>query len=164
MSALLILIYILIFIIFALVAFAVMQIKLAGLNVKDFWSFIEANQDLDKLDRIARRYENMSQQEQIIFLKQAERMFDAFDKVPQILWEEEFPKYNKVLDTYKDVKIMRWSQDNEIQRPKRQEIIIPANIENKHKLEKSKKITNTMFSTSITEKENNKKKVVAKKE
>ena len=141
-----------------------MQIKLAGLNVKDFWSFIEANQDLDKLDRIARRYENMSQQEQIIFLKQAERMFDAFDKVPQILWEEEFPKYNKVLDTYKDVKIMRWSQDNEIQRPKRQEIIIPANIENKHKLEKSKKITNTMFSTSITEKENNKKKVVAKKE
>ena len=37
-------IYVLILIIFALCVFAVMQIKLAGLNVKDFWSFIQANQ------------------------------------------------------------------------------------------------------------------------
>ena len=46
---LLVLIYVLIFIIFALIAYAVMQIKLAGINVKDFWSFIEANQILYKL-------------------------------------------------------------------------------------------------------------------
>ena len=46
---LLAIIYILTFIIFALAAYAVMQIKLAGINVKDFWSFIEANQILDKL-------------------------------------------------------------------------------------------------------------------
>ena len=44
-----ILIYILIFIIFALIAYAVLQIKLFGMNVKDFWSFIEANQNLDML-------------------------------------------------------------------------------------------------------------------
>lgn len=36
MSAILLIIYILIFAIFALVAFSVMQIKLAGMKVKDF--------------------------------------------------------------------------------------------------------------------------------
>ena len=46
---LLAIVYILVFIIFALCAYAVMQIKLAGIQVKDFWSFIEANQILDKL-------------------------------------------------------------------------------------------------------------------
>lgn len=44
--ALLIVVYILIFIISALVLYAIMQIKLAGIEVKDFWSFIEANQIL----------------------------------------------------------------------------------------------------------------------
>ena len=42
-------IYILVFLIFALIAFAVMQIKMSGLKVKDFFSFIEANEMLDKL-------------------------------------------------------------------------------------------------------------------
>ena len=64
MSAILMVIYILIFIIFALVAFSVMQIKLAGMKVKDFWGFIEANQMLDKLYRFARQY-----QEQKKFLR-----------------------------------------------------------------------------------------------
>ena len=40
-------IFFLLFIIFALVAYAVLQIKLFGMNVKDFWSFVEANQILD---------------------------------------------------------------------------------------------------------------------
>lgn len=40
-------IYILLFVIVALAAYAVMQIKLFGMKVKDFWSFIEANQLLD---------------------------------------------------------------------------------------------------------------------
>ncbi len=39
MTAILALIYILIFIIFALVAYAILQIKLFGMKVKDFWSF-----------------------------------------------------------------------------------------------------------------------------
>ena len=44
-----IIIYILIFAIFALCAFSIMQLRLAGIKVKDFWSFIQANQMLDKL-------------------------------------------------------------------------------------------------------------------
>ncbi|MFR8103783.1 MAG: hypothetical protein ACLU8F_01670 [Clostridia bacterium] len=102
---------ILIFIIVGLTLFAVMQIKMAGLKVKDFWSFIEANQTLDKLYNFSKRYEKLSAQEQIIFLSEAEKVFDAFDKVPNILWEEEYAKYQEVLNTYKDIRVLRWASN-----------------------------------------------------
>ena len=51
-------IYILIFIIFALIAYAVMQLKLFGIKIKDFWTFIDANQMLDKLYKFAMQYES----------------------------------------------------------------------------------------------------------
>lgn len=108
---LLVIIYVLVFLIFLLIAFSVAQIRAAGMKVKDFWSFIEANQMLDKLYKFSRRFENLSNQEQIIFLKEAEKVFDAFDKVPEILWEEEYQKYMEVLDKYKDVKMVRWAQN-----------------------------------------------------
>ena len=101
MSAILAVIYLLIFAIFGLCSFAVMQIKLAGMRVKDFWSFIEANQMLDKLYKFAIQYQNMSPQEQIIYLSQAEKIFIAFDKVPPELWEEEYDKYKQVLKKIK---------------------------------------------------------------
>lgn len=101
-------IFLLLFIIFALIVYAIMQLKLAGINVKDFWSFIEANQMLDKLYAFSKRYKKMSSQEQIIFLMEAEKVFNAFDKVPQMIWEEEYEKYSEVLDTYKNIKILRW--------------------------------------------------------
>ena len=104
-------IYFLIFIIFSLAAYAVMQIKLIGLNVKDFWSFIEANQTLDKLYRFSKRYGNLSSQEQVIFLTEAEKVFSAFEKVPNALWEEEYQKYMDVLNTYKDIKVLRWASN-----------------------------------------------------
>ena len=81
-------IYILLFAIIALVSYAIMQLKLAGINVKDFWSFIEANQMLDKLYAFSKKYEKMSPQEQVIFLMEAEKVFNAFDKVPKMIWEE----------------------------------------------------------------------------
>lgn len=108
MSAILMVIYILIFVIFALVAFSVMQIKLAGMKVKDFWDFIEANQMLDKLYRFAIQYQNMSPQEQVIYLAEAEKIFTAFNKVPSELWEEEYQKYREVLKKYNDIKMIRW--------------------------------------------------------
>ena len=108
---LLVLIYVLIFLIFALVLFAVAQIRLAGIKVKDFWGFVEANQMLDKLYRFSRKYERLSPQEQLIFLSEAEKVFTAFDKVPNMLWEEEYQKYMDVLDKYKDIKVIRWSEN-----------------------------------------------------
>ena len=108
---LLLLIYILIVVIVGLVLFAVAQIKLAGIKVKDFWGFIEANQMLDKLYRFAKKYEKLTPQEQLIFLSEADKVFKAFEKVPDLLWEEEYQKYMDVLDKYKNIKIARWNQN-----------------------------------------------------
>lgn len=104
-------IYILVFIIFALVAYAVMQIKLLGIKVKDFWDFIEANQMLDKLYKFAKQYQRMSSQEQVIYLSEAEKIFTAFDKVPKELWDEEYEKYKQVLKKYNDIKMFRWASE-----------------------------------------------------
>ena len=103
-------IYVLIFLIFALILFSIAQIKLAGINVKDFWGFIEANQLLDKLYKFAKKYDRLTAQEQLIFLAEAEKVFTAFEKVPNMLWEEEYQKYMDVLDKYKNIKVVRWSQ------------------------------------------------------
>lgn len=102
------LVYMLLFVMVGLIGYAVIQIKLAGMNVKDFWSFIEANQTLDRLYQFAKKYEKLTVQQQIIYLKEAEEIFDAFEKVPSIIWEEEYEKYTEVLDKYKDIKMMRW--------------------------------------------------------
>lgn len=105
------LIYIFIFIIFALIAFAVMQIRLAGMKIKDFWDFIQANEILDKLYIFSKKYDALSPQEQVIFLMEAEKVFAAFDKVPDMLWEEEYQKYIEVLNKYKDIKVLRWASN-----------------------------------------------------
>lgn len=105
---LLVLIYILIFTIVALAGYAVMQIKLAGMNVKDFWSFIEANQILDKLYEFSQKYKTLNKQQQVVYLMEAEKVFTAFDKIPDIIWEDEFKKYDEVLKKYKEIKMERW--------------------------------------------------------
>ena len=107
--AILTIIYILVFIIFALIAYAILQIKMFGMKIKDFWSFIEANQMLDKLYKFARQYEKMSPQALIIYLAESEKLFNAFDNVPDTLWEEEYDKYKEVLKKYKDIKMLRWA-------------------------------------------------------
>ncbi len=104
-------IYILVFIIFSLVAFAIMQIKLAGMNIKDFWTFIKANEILDDLYVFTKKTGDLSPQEQIIFLMEAEKVFKAFDKVPNLLWEDEYQKYREVLNKYKDIKVFRWASN-----------------------------------------------------
>ena len=105
-------IYILLLIIFALVGYAILQIRLFGITIKDFWSFIEANQTLDRLYEYSKKYENLTQQEQILYLKEAETIFEAFDKMPHELWEEEYEKYITILEKYKDIKMSRWATTN----------------------------------------------------
>ena len=55
-------------IIVSLIAFAIMQIQMAGIEIKDFWSFIKANEDLDELYVFSKKYNKMSPQEKVIFL------------------------------------------------------------------------------------------------
>ena len=102
------LIYILLLIIVALVGFTILQLKLFGIKVKDFWNFIEANQVLDRLYDYSKKYDKLTSQEQILFLKQAEIIFEAFDKMPNELWEEEYNKYMTILEKYKEIKMARW--------------------------------------------------------
>lgn len=47
-------IYLLVFLVFALVGSAILQIRMAGIKIKDFWGFIQANQMLDKLYRFSK--------------------------------------------------------------------------------------------------------------
>lgn len=104
-------VYMLILVIFALVIYAVMQIRMFGMKVKDFWGFIEANQMLDRLYMFAKQYEKMTPQEQVIYLSEAEKIFKAFDKVPDELWEEEYDKYKQVLSKYNDIRMLRWTSN-----------------------------------------------------
>jgi len=105
-------ILILIFIIVTLIAFAVMQINMAGIEVKDFWSFIKANEELDKLYLFSKKYNKMSPQEKIIFLQETEKVSNAFEKIPSMIWEDEYSKYRDVMDTYRDIKVDRWKDSS----------------------------------------------------
>ncbi len=101
-------IIILILVILFLIILAVAQIKMAGMKVTDFWSFIQANETLNKLYAFSVKYEKLSPQQQVLFLKEAEKVFSAFDKVPDALWEEEYNEYMEVLDKYKEIRLSRW--------------------------------------------------------
>lgn len=105
-------IYLLVFVIFILVALSIFQIRMAGIKVKDFWGFIQANEMLDKLYKFSKRYEMMSPQEQIIFLAEAEKVFNAYDKIPSMVWEEEYQKYSQVLQAYQNIRVNRWTDEN----------------------------------------------------
>ena len=105
-------IYVLLLIIVALVGYAIVQLRLFGIKVKDFWDFVEANQILDRLYEYSKRYDELSPQQQTIYLKQAEVIFEAFDKMPNELWEEEYEKYMTILEKYKSIKMKRWASNN----------------------------------------------------
>ena len=102
-------VYVLVFIIFVLILFSVMQLRATGIKVKDFWSFIEANQMLDKLYVFSKKCNSMSPQEQVIFLSEAEKVFSAFDKIPDMVWEDEYRKYSDVLEAYRNIRVNRWN-------------------------------------------------------
>ena len=98
------------FVILFLLVLAVYQIKSAGMNVKDFWTFIKANDTLDKLYAFSLKYEQISPSQQVVFLKEAEKVFEEFEKVPDALWEEEYQKYMKILNKYQSIKVLRWEE------------------------------------------------------
>lgn len=105
-------VFVLLFIVIALVLLAVFQIRMAGIKIKDFYGFIQANQMLDKLYAFSKRYQAMSPQEQVIFLSEAEKVFEAFDKIPDMVWEDEYRKYSQVVDTYRNIRLARWNVQN----------------------------------------------------
>ena len=105
-------IYLLLFTIAILIGTAIFQIRMAGIKIKDFIGFIQANEMLDKLYIFSKRYNLMSPQEQVIFLSEAEKVFKAYDKIPSIVWEDEYRKYSEVLQAYQNIRVNRWSEKN----------------------------------------------------
>ncbi len=121
-------VFILLMFIVILVSMSVLQMRNAGIKIKDFMSFIKANDSLDKLAIFAKRYDKMSPQEQVIYLAEAEKMFEAFDKIPESVWEEEHDKYNAVLEKYRDIKVMRWNEAREYELSKNLKKVRPKEI------------------------------------
>lgn len=103
---------ILILIIMSLIAYIFLQIRMAGMKASDFYSFIKATRDLDKLYKFSKRYQKMSALQQVVFLSEAEKIFSAFEKVPNTIWEEEYSKYAQVLEAYRSIKVLRWAGAN----------------------------------------------------
>lgn len=108
MAFFIIIILILVVVVLSLLFMAYTQIKLSGMKVDDFWSFVKAHDTLHKLYKFSNLYEKLPPNEQLVFIKEAEEVFSAFDKVPNQLWEEEYSKYVKVLSQYQDIKVREW--------------------------------------------------------
>ena len=98
-------IYLLLFTIAILIGTAIFQIRMAGIKIKDFIGFIQANEMLDKLYKFSKRYNLMSPQEQIIFLSEAEKVFKAYDKILLLFGKTSIVNIQKF---YKHTKILEW--------------------------------------------------------
>ncbi|MBQ3408994.1 MAG: hypothetical protein IJH12_07325 [Clostridia bacterium] len=103
-------IYLVLFVVAIVAACVCLKIKASGMNVKDFLEFIVAINDLDTLYIYSKSKIHMNDSEQKAFLKEAEKMFSKFEKVPSMIWEDEYEKYSQVLETYKNIRMLRWSE------------------------------------------------------
>ena len=102
--------YLLLLFIIAVIGVICIKIKLAGMNIKDFFEFVLAINDLENLYVFSKNNKKMTKNEQTIFLKEAEKLFSIFERIPSIIWEDEYEKYEKVLETYKDIRVLRWAE------------------------------------------------------
>lgn len=102
--------YVVLFVIAIASMYICLKIKASGMNVKDFFEFILAINDLDTLYVYSKRENHMNDVEQKAFLTEAEKLFSKFEKVPSMIWEDEYEKYSQVLETYKSIRINRWSE------------------------------------------------------
>ncbi len=102
--------YLVIFVVINVFAMICLKIKASGMNIRDFFEFVLAINDLDNLYLYSKNKSNMTKSEQNIFLIEAEKLFSKFEKVPSIIWEDEYEKYEKVLETYKDIRLLKWSE------------------------------------------------------
>ena len=69
------------------------------------------NPEAKEAKNISKSYKTLSPQAQIIFLAEAEKVFAAYDKIPSMVWEEEYRKYSEVLQTYQNIRMMRWNEE-----------------------------------------------------
>ena len=86
------------------------QLSSIGLTISEFLDFIKANETLEKLEKKSHKADYFSETDRLTFLMESEEVFNVFDKVPSVLWEDLYPTYTNVLNTYRDIKMLRWAQ------------------------------------------------------
>jgi len=111
MTMLVNIVYILVLISILVLIYIKMQLSSIGLTITEFLEFIKANEVLEKLNNRTYTYQNFNDDDKLIFLIESERVFKIFDKVPNVLWEDLYPAYNNVLNTYRDIKLLRWVEN-----------------------------------------------------
>lgn len=114
MSEILAAVIILGIIIILLITFAINFLKSLGIEVKDFISFIKADQKLDQINNLSKRYNALNLKEKIYFLDESQKIFEAFSKMPQRLRDKEYSKYMEILDTYQKAKIDKWKNNEKV--------------------------------------------------
>lgn len=112
MTLLLDMLFIMLFVMGAIIIYIKLQLFSVGLTIGEFLDFVKANEILDNLDRKTQIVKRLNYNEKLSFLMESERVFEVFDKTPNVLWEDLYPKYMNVLETYKEIKMIRWAEAN----------------------------------------------------
>ena len=71
----------------------------------------ENDNDIDELNKKIKIFSKI-----IGYICEAEKVFAAYDKIPSIIWEDEYRKYSEVLQAYQNVRVTRWSEENTIKK------------------------------------------------
>lgn len=104
-------IIILLIIILVLIIVAKQLLLSMGIEVKDFIDFLKADQKIDKIYNLSKKYNSLSLNDKIMFLDESKEIFDSFSKVPDRLWDNEYNKYMDILDQYQKVKMENWKNN-----------------------------------------------------
>ena len=83
MDILAIIVILLVFIVL-LIASVVAQMRAVGIKVTDFWSFINANQELDSLYEFSKRSTKMTPLQQVIYLQHLIKFHKQYGKMIMI--------------------------------------------------------------------------------
>lgn len=101
-------------IIVVLILSAISFLNALGIETKDFVSFIKANQKIDDVYKMSKKYNSLTLEERIHFLDESKYIFDSYAKIPDRLWESEYNKYMEILDTYQKAKVDNWKHKNNV--------------------------------------------------
>lgn len=106
-----------------------LRLKAVGMDISSFADFIEAALKLDKIYEFSKKYDNLNESEQEIFIEEAKQIFDAFENTPSDLWAEEYETYMEVLDKYNKIRKEKWL-NNDSEKENRFKNLIDKNIYN----------------------------------
>lgn len=106
------LIYIIIMIIGVILAICTINIYTEGLTWSSIFKFLNATIKLDELAKQSNYYRNFNKEQRDNFLKDSQEVFDSFEGMPRMLWEEYDVTYSKLIDIYKSIRMLKWQEQS----------------------------------------------------